>query len=101
MAKEDGPPPRSWAELIHYAMKETPLGIVVFILTGLIGIFVMMAFPWIIMGSMKMAMEFIKDPQAIFSTTRDCLDLKEVGGRVYKIDQCKKTIEPFTPDRRD
>ncbi|MGY3615940.1 hypothetical protein [Bradyrhizobium sp. USDA 10063] len=49
-------------------------------------------------GVMRMATGFMSGDLAIQSIWRDCLDIKQVGNRAYKINQCKGTIEPLNKD---
>lgn len=52
---------------------------------------------WVVTFTPVIIAKIASDPAAVFSS-RNCLDLKEVAGKVYKIDQCARTIEPFKPE---
>jgi hypothetical protein len=61
----------------------------------------MMAFPMVLAGISKTGMAIISGKTPVQSIWRNCYDLKEVGGKVYKIDQCSGAIEPLKTDDED
>jgi hypothetical protein len=59
------------------------------------------ATPAILGGVMRMSTQVLSGDLALQSIWRDCLDVKQMGNRVYKINQCKGTIEPLNKDEDD
>ncbi len=86
----DEPPPRTWPELV-YRLSPGPI----------VAVLLALLLPFILVVAGRLSVEFFRDPKAFFQASPiSCLDLKEVGGQVYKIDQCRGTVELLVAPQR-
>jgi hypothetical protein len=88
-----------WASLLSLARdKNHPAGLFFFIIFIIGAMAAMMAFPMILAAIVTTGTGIISGKTPIQSIWRNCYDLKEVGGKIYKIDQCGGKIERYNPD---
>ncbi len=91
-----------WASLLSLARdRDHPVGIFI-IMVFAVGMTVLtMAFPMVLAAVMKTGTGIMTGKTPVQSIWRNCYDLKEVAGKVYKVDQCSGKIEPLNTDDED
>jgi hypothetical protein len=89
-----------WGGLFRLAhdLKHPVVELFVFTFFSLGAMVLMFAMPAVLGGVMQISTGLMSGNLAVQSIWRDCLDVKQVGNRVYKINQCKGTIEPLNKD---
>jgi hypothetical protein len=89
-----------WASLLSLARdRDHPAGLFIFMVFIVGAVVLMMAFPMLIAGVMKTGTGIMSGKTPIQSIWRNCL--KEIGGKIYKVDQCSGKIEPLKTDDED
>lgn len=90
--------PRTWVGLVYRLVTQSDASE---ILKGVLAFASMTLFillPVIMMGGGIALYKYISaKPETLWTSSRNCLDLKEIHGQVYKIDQCAKTVELISP----
>jgi hypothetical protein len=88
-----------WASLLSLARdRDHPAGLFFFIVFIIGAMAAMMAFPMVLAAVMKTGTGVMSGKTPIQSIWRNCYDLKEIGGKIYKVDQCSGKIEPLKTD---
>lgn len=91
-----------WGSLLDLARdRDHPAGLFLFMVFMLGFIALMMAFPMVIAAVVKTGGGIMSGKTPIQSIWRNCYDLKQIDGKVYKVDQCSGKIELFSPDDED
>lgn len=91
-----------WSSLLELTRdRDHPAGMFVFgvFIVGFVAL--IMAFPMVLVAIMKTGTGLMSGKTPVQSIWRNCYDLKEVGGKIYKVDQCSGKIEPLNTDDED
>jgi hypothetical protein len=88
-----------WASLLDLARDtDHPAGMLVVMVFVVGFVVLMMAFPMVLATVMTTGMGIMSGKTPVQSIWRNCYDLKEISGKIYKVDQCSGKIERYNPD---
>ncbi|RXH41302.1 hypothetical protein [Bradyrhizobium zhanjiangense] len=74
----------------------TAFAVIAFVLGGMA---LMMAFPLVVTSIMSTGGDIMSGKAPVQALWRNCYDFKEIDGKVFRIDQCRGKMEPFSLEK--